>query len=113
MHKLSTKQSQGHKNTIYVLPSCPNLRRLRMAGSRQPESLARPLVVEDPLYSPPGGHRHGRNLRDSAMTLQHAQTAPLPSLNHDPMIRIKNATVVHVILDSLKSVSFILIPEFH
>ena len=69
VHKLSTKQSQGHKNTIYVLPSCPNLRRLRMAGSRQPESLARPLVVEDPLYSPPGG-QHGRNLRDSARVKQ-------------------------------------------
>ena len=69
-HKLSTKQSQGHKNTTCAWPSCPNLRRLRMAASRQPESLARPLVVEDPLYSPPGGQRHGRNLRDSARVRQ-------------------------------------------
>lgn len=71
-HNFSTKQSQGHKNknTTCALPSCLNLRRLRMAASRQPESLARPLVAEDPLYSPPGGHRHGRNLRDSARVRQ-------------------------------------------
>ena len=69
-HNFSTKQSQGHKNTACALPSCLNLRRLRMAASRQPESLARPLVAEDPLYSPPGGHRHGRNLRDSARVRQ-------------------------------------------